>query len=402
MGGIGQYFHGEEGSVTEVYWFASEEMLFFAMLLNGDPYRTYTSDYGSDIGIDPAIKPGCTVVYVRLDATCGLWVEKGHEFSPALDEALRRCHENREKYMNRYRYSLKTSGKRWLEELARESGIPVTIQGVERPRPRPTPTHRPSSVSIFLSYSHQDVLLAREFFNSLTKEAKVTTWFDLAQPQGSPTHDREVKEWLQRAIDSSQLFLVLLTRASAASEWVLDEIAWAAEKAEENENFHLLLLNLEGRPLPPVGVAPAFTLNCQGLDLGVILEELYALIDRRPGRSLWREEQRARGWGLSPETARGDAADVETQAGVAENLVLELRFGEIHWVLFYYTSEGVPKKAEGHGLEEVVDPGISKGDRIAFYMHNGIFPVWMRSDDLTLTPNDVMRDYRKVAKPWLP
>ena len=371
------------------------------MFLEGNPYRTDTLDYGSDIGIDPAIKPGCTAHYVRLDSTCGLWVEKGHELSPAVDEALRRCHENREKYIQRHRYSLKTFGRPWLEQLAKESGIPVTIQGVDRGRPQPTPTRRPSSVSMFLSYSHQDVLLAREFFNSLTKEAKVATWFDLAQSEASPTHEQEVEEWLRRAIDRSQLLLVLLTRASAASKWVSDEIAWAAERAREDENFHLLLLNLEAGSIPPVGVAPAFTLYCKGLDFGVVLEELFAMIDGRPGRSVWREEQMARGWEPSPEPARRQREGVKTEAGVAEKLAIEFRFGEIYWRLSYYTNEGVLKEAEGQGLDEVVDPRISKGDRIAFYMHNGIFPLWMRSDDLTLTPGDVMRDYQKVAKPWL-
>src|SRR6266576_2603787 len=166
MAGIGQYFHGEEGLVTELFWSAWNDALYLSMFLEGNPYRTDTLDYGSDIGIDPAIKPGCTAHYVRLDSTCGLWVEKGHELSPAVDEALRRCHENREKYIQRHRYSLKTFGRPWLEQLAKESGIPVTIQGVDRGRPQPTPTRRPPS-SMFLSYSHQDVLLAREFFNSL-------------------------------------------------------------------------------------------------------------------------------------------------------------------------------------------------------------------------------------------
>jgi len=251
---------------------------------------------------------------------------------------------------------------------------------------------------MFLSYSHQDVLLAREFFNSLTNEAKVATWFDLAQSEASPTHQREVEEWLRRAIDRSQLFLVLLTRASAASKWVSDEIAWAAEKAREDENFHLLLLNLEAGAIPPVGVAPAFTLYCKGLDFGVVLEELFAMIDGRPGRSVWREEQIARGWELSPETARRESESVKTEAGIAESLLLTFTPNEISWVLTYCTKAGEIKDVEGHGPDEAVDMGIRMGDRIAFYMHNGIFPVWMRSDDLTLTPADVISHYRKVAE----
>ena len=107
----------------------------------------------------------------------------------------------------------------------------------------------------------------------------------------------------------------------------------------------------------------------------------------------------ARGSELSLETARRESEDVKTEAGIAEHLLLEFTPGEpLHWVLTYCTKEGEIKEVEGRGPDEVVDFGIRMDDRIAFYMHNGIFPIWMRSDDLTLTPSDVMREYRRVAE----
>ena len=58
----------KRGSVLALKWNAyhDDNNLSYVMALRGDPHRIAAYDYGSDIGIDPLIKPGDRVVYVRM------------------------------------------------------------------------------------------------------------------------------------------------------------------------------------------------------------------------------------------------------------------------------------------------------------------------------------------------
>src|SRR5207302_375049 len=96
MSGIGNYFHGESGRVTDFCWVADEKLLTYEMKLFGDPHREVALDYGSDISIDPALKPGDQAVYIRMNSRTGVWVKPQDRFSPQLKSALDRAGRNRE------------------------------------------------------------------------------------------------------------------------------------------------------------------------------------------------------------------------------------------------------------------------------------------------------------------
>lgn len=396
MGGIADYFHGEAGEATRLFWFADESRLFFDMDLRGDSHRERTTDYGSDIGIDPAIKPGAQVTYVRLDETSGLWVESGNEFTPNLEQALARCMEHREQFIDAYRYVPKpgkTPPTTWIDWLTRETGLKVYTR-TDFEGAGTAFSDRPSTpISVFLSYRHHDVLLAREFYDALRKDAKADVWLDLAQPGKAPTPAAEVETWLKKAVYGTQLFLILLTRAALESEWVMKEFTWAAERAHSEKEFHPILLNLENLKLP--AGAPMSILDCGHLSLGEILEEAYALMYQRKGRRQWLEAQLQRGWN-EPQQAPCDFKYGQTAAGVAIDLSWSWQATELHWVLIY-SSNDEEKRVEGHGREQIIDLGIRPGDRIAYYYFNQFFPVWMRSDDLSLSVQDVARNYARAA-----
>jgi hypothetical protein len=396
MSGIADYFHGEVGEATRLFWFADETRLFFDMDLRGDPHRLRTTDYGSDIGIDPQIMPGAEVVYARLDQTCGLWVERGNEFTPRLEQALARCKQHRTRFIHAYR-SLPKSGNTlpssWLDQLARDTNLEVFTRGTFANGSFPTSERPATPVSVFLSYKHQDVLLAREFYDCLKDDAKADVWFDLAQQGKAPTPGDEVETWLKQAVYSSQLFLILLTRAALQSDWVMKEFMWAAERASTEKDFHPILLNLEN--LTPPAAASMSVLDCAYLSLGEILEEAYALMYQRKGRREWLADQLSRGWD-EPLRKPYDFEYGRTAAGEAVALNWFWQGKELHWILTYVT-DGREQRVEGHGGDQIVDLGIKSGERIAFYVFNELFPVWMRSDDLSVTPRDVIRNYSNAA-----
>jgi hypothetical protein len=90
MSGIGNYHHGERGTVLARKWTVNDDYFAFVIQLSGDPYREFAQDYASDIGIDPKIQVGDDVVYVRLGQYAGLWVKANSEFAPALEVSLER------------------------------------------------------------------------------------------------------------------------------------------------------------------------------------------------------------------------------------------------------------------------------------------------------------------------
>ncbi|MFP5285579.1 MAG: hypothetical protein ACLGI9_07570 [Thermoanaerobaculia bacterium] len=86
MSGIANYYHGEQGVAREISWWPAQDKLFLRLDLEGDPHRAFALDYGSDIAIDPAIRPRDHVVYIRLDNTCGVWVHRADQFTYRLEE----------------------------------------------------------------------------------------------------------------------------------------------------------------------------------------------------------------------------------------------------------------------------------------------------------------------------
>jgi TIR domain len=390
MSGISQYYHGEQGEVVDLTWVTYEESLLYEMSLRGDPHRHSAFDYGSDIGIDPQIKPRDRVVYLRLNQYGGIWVEVSKQFHPELDEAERRVIKNRD-FIEKYRdlaESDRDAAYRWAESVAKRTAIRV----------RPQLSHEKSSekpgtpATVFLSYSSRNVLMAREMFRALQQEAQTDVWFDLRYAGESPTHDETISAWLERAVHECQIFLVLLTQASVNSDWVRREIDWAADKANKEESFHLILLKLEEVPVPKPPAGTYHVVDCSGLSTGEIREELYAAVYKRQGRRKWLEEQKRRGWpGYSEGISGYD--HLRSESGIATALRWIREDGKLRWVL-EYNVEGVAQKTEGGEREgPIVDLGIRPGDRIGFFMFNREKPLWMRSDNLGISPNAVIGAY---------
>jgi TIR domain len=398
MGGIRSYFHGESGSVLALKWNAyhDDNNLSYVMALRGDPHRIAAYDYGSDIGIDPLIKPGDRVVYVRMDSTCGIWVKDGYQLTPELDGALDRVLQNRKKslrYMNLYEIS-PTLAKVWAKTLPYRTGISLEFPIGETPDRASLPA---TEASVFLSHSGRNALAARFLYEGLKEDGKVQVWLDLAYASESPHHEERISEWLKTALFSCQIFVVLLTRASVASQWVQREIDWAVEKAGKDENFHLVLLNFEGVTVPRPAIEAQFTVDCEGLEFGEIKEELYAAVYRRMGWRAWFEEQKKRGWHKRGTRQHG-YEHLMSDGGTAIALHWIEDGDSFRWVLEFET-DGVRKQATGRGPWQIVDIDIRPRDPVGCFNLGLWNPIWMRSNDLTLRTGDVGTKYQeKVGK----
>jgi hypothetical protein len=253
----------------------------------------------------------------------------------------------------------------------------------------------PWAVSIFLSHSGRNSFLADAIFEALSKEAKAQVWYDRARPGGAPEHHEAIKQWLREAIHETQLFVILLTRASVASGWVRDEIAWAEEKIRTDERFRLIVLDAEG-------VASLLErqshriIDCRGLWLGEIFEELHAAVYGRQGRQAWRLQQMSRGWvERGMENRPPGYEHLATDGGVA--LGLEW-LGVDRWRLTY-DADGEVRHAAGSGPDEIVDPMIRPGDRVCSTTWQWFRKsIWMRSDG-DVKREDVREKYHARIHP---
>lgn len=404
MAGITQYFHGEGGRATALEWVAGKEQLHYVMRLEGDRHRESANDYGSDIGIDPRIKPGDRVEYLRLTDYDGIWVREGDALPPFLNEAEARVIKNRER-MEAYSDLAMEPGfeaEPWLDALAEETGIPARLSRPDGP-PRESAPARPAAppTSVFLSYSRKNALPARRFFEVLLEaEERSRVWMDLAQPGETPDHAGDISRWLKGAIDKTQVFVVLLTRDSASSEWVRREIEWAREKAEREDGFHLVALKLDDSPTPETLRGTVHVVDGTGMSDGEFFEELYAAVYRRRGRREWLGEQ-GRREARPAEARRNWAKRWRSDYGEAVALRWEKKDGDIRWALDY-RKDGKLHRTEGGGENQVMDLGIRPGDKVGYfvfsYSTDPFTSVWMRSEDLRLLPNTVVRDYERARR----
>src|SRR3712207_1786746 len=94
MGGITNYYHGETATVSDIFWRVGDP-LTYTLQLERNPHRTEAHDYGTDIGIDPGIKVGDDVIYLRLDDTCGIWVDGSVGSADELASSIFRVERNR-------------------------------------------------------------------------------------------------------------------------------------------------------------------------------------------------------------------------------------------------------------------------------------------------------------------
>jgi hypothetical protein len=399
MGGIADYFHGEQGQVSTVNWLASDEYLAYTISLRGDPHRIMAQDYSSDIGIDPIIKPGDDVIYVRPSSTSGMWVKKGQQYTPELQAALSRVQVNRRRcltYLDLLSWNRRLA-QFWARAIAYRTGVVLKIsRGDENLFDRGSLPR--TDASIFLSHSGRNSLAARLLYEKLRGDGKAEVWCDLAQTGESQTHEQRISDWLRTALYDCQIFVVLLTRASIESEWVRKEIAWAIEKSSVDESFHLVLLNLEGVTVPRLASKMLSVIDCEGLQFGEIEEELYAAVYQRMGRRAWVEEQHRRGWHEREPRMRG-YEHLMSDGGTATALHWIEEGDSFRWVLEFEV-DGIEKRVAGRGPWQVVDVDICPGESVGCIALGLWNPLCMRSRNLNLSYGDVIAKYQeKVGAP---
>lgn len=385
MAGIINYYHGESGTVVDRGYAPDEEPRTYVLRLEGDPHREMVYDYGSDIAIDPLLQTGERAVFVRMDPYTGIWVREKDRLYPELEHAVGRAMGERYGDHMEPRITDETRGK-------------MGAGRVQRPA---------TEASFFLSFSSENVLVARQIFEDLRDDAKVEVWFDLDQQGESPEHRRRVERWLREAVYSSRGFILLWTRAAKESSWVRKEIEWAAEKASRDRDFHFVVLKLDPEPAPAALIDPRYVVDCRDIDpINGVNEELFAAVTRRPGRVAWVEENRRRGVEIEPDPAAAGYEPHRSDSGVAIALRHWEEDGELRWRLDYEKGNKL-HRAHGRGEEQAVDLGIRVEDYVGFFVcrRNALgvrylpgTPAWMRSQDLGVRPEEVVAAYRRRVR----
>ena len=385
MAGIINYYHGEFGTVVDRGYAPDEEPSTYVLRLEGDPHRELAYDYGSDIAIDPILGTGERAVFVRVDPCAGIWVREEDRLYPELERAVGRAMGER--------YGDHTE-PRITDETAKKIGAGrVRLPATE--------------ASFFLSFGSENVLVARQIFEDLREDAKVEVWFDLDQQGESPNHRRRAERWLRDAVYASRGFILLWTKAANQSTWVRKEIDWAVEQASRDQDFHFVVLKLDAEPAPAELIDAGYVVDCCDLDpINGINEELFAAVTRRLGRLAWVEENRRRGFEIEPDDAAAGYEPHRSDSGVAIALRHWEEDGELRWRLDYEKGNRL-HRAEGRGEYQAVDLGIRTEDYVGFFVcHRSAWgaryrpgtPVWMRSQDLSIKPSDVVVAYRKRTR----
>ncbi len=385
MGGIINYYHGESGTVVDRGYAPEEDQRTYVLRLEGDPHRELAYDYGSDIGIDPHLRVGEKATFLRIDTYAGIWVREQDLFYPELEPAIGRVVSDRD-------------GDHTEPRITDETTRKMDAGRVQRPA---------TEASFFLSFSSENVLVARQIFEDLRDDAKVEVWFDLDQQGESPKHRRRAEMWLRGAVYASRGFILLWSKAAKESSWVRKEIEWATEKAANDQDFHFVVLKLDEESVPADLIDARYVIDCYDLDpINGVNEELFAAVTRRPGRVAWVEENRRRGYEIEKDHRASGYEPFESDAGVAITLRQEEEDSQLLWRLDYDKADG-RHRVHGRGDERAVDLGIKVDDPIGFFVCRrnllGVrfmpgIPVWMRSQDLSIRPEDVLAAYRQRAK----
>lgn len=396
MGGITNYYHGESGVVVDCQRVSNRDQNAYVIRLDGDPHRTFAFDYGGDVGIDPLLEAGDRAIFVRSDEYTGVWVREGMHLYPDLESAIGRVTERRLCEHQPGEMVVRVHGI-WTDQNVSQLTQQVTgSPSAERPA---------TDVSFFLSFSSANVLLARQVHADLKHDARVEVWFDLEQAGEAPTHQEHIARWLQEAIYSRRGFLLMWSAAAADSSWVRKEITWAAERAVQDPDFRFIVLKMDETPIPSGLVESRHVIDCCDLwPVNGINEEVFAAVTGRSGRVDWRNIHRQHGLIIPPDEGSTGYEPFRSESGVADALRYWREDGELCWELQYHVGS-VPKIALGRGEEEVVDLGIQPGGYVGFYICHraplvrfwpGV-PVWMRSGDLNLRPENVLAEYRRSS-----
>jgi len=94
--------------------------------------------------------------------------------------------------------------------------------------------------SLFISYAHQDEVIARQLYTDLRKK-DVPCWF---APEDMKIGDK-IRARIDEAIHSQDKLLLLLSKHSLASSWVEDEVEAALEKEQRQQREVLFPVRLD-------------------------------------------------------------------------------------------------------------------------------------------------------------
>jgi hypothetical protein len=424
MSGIINYFHGESGTVADRCWSVSGQSLALQIQLIGDPHRQRAWDYGGDIGIDPDIVPGNSVVYLRLEDTTGIWVRSAVQSAAELHEAIDRVLENR-RYIAKWQSAKSAEDYgRVAREIYEASGDPLRVISTEAGEASLAVlsagwailtlgegfSERPAAFAgFFLSHAAEDSLLARRVFEDMTSDANAAVWFDLSRPvEEVPKDDATIAAWLRKSIHAVNGFVVLWTEHAADSEWVKRELFWARELRRRRADFHVILLRLRDVDVPKELHTDCLVIDCNDIWWSNGLnEELYAVIFRRPPRREWFAKLPPGAPASKGTTIGYDdfASDSGTAVRFDWGATYEFPSGslrnDVQWKLEYRRRDGRHVQVAGGGANQTADLGIKPGDRIGFFKvrwrHGSHFlhgpDLWMRSGDFAITSDSVLDEY---------
>lgn len=398
MAGIINYYHGESGFVSDRRHIVNQEQRVHVLRLQGNPHRKFAYDYqGGDVHIDPLLNRGDTAFFVRVDPYGGIWVREQDRYFPMLQQAIDRVVTRDKNCSDPNHKTIRAQGI-WGEQYIADD--------TRRKTGNPFPERPATEASFFLSFSSRNVMLARQIFEDLTYDAQAEVWFDLDQAGDSPEHRRRIERWLREAVYNSQGFILLWTKAAKESPWVSKEIEWAAEKASREQHFNFIILKLDDEPVIEDKLNTSHVIDCHDLwPINGINEELFASIVRRPGRTAWLEQHLRRGIELlGEEEGNSGYEPFRSDSGIAVSLRHWEEDGELCWQLTYERA-GRFYKAFGRGKEQAVDFDIRPGDEVGLFVcHRAPLirywpgtPLWMRSGDLGIRPEDVLGMYRQKS-----
>lgn len=126
---------------------------------------------------------------------------------------------------------------------------------------------------IFISHSHADSDIARAVADALEKE-HLTVFSDAAIPAGA-----NWSEEVERQLEASDVFLLLLSPEALASEWLLFEMGYivAKEKEEHVKVLPIVVRDLK-RQLIPLPLAGKQQLNAKGMPTNKLVEKIIELV----------------------------------------------------------------------------------------------------------------------------
>lgn len=393
MGGLINYYHGEEGMISDVFDSRSGRRVSRGIRLQDNPHRGYAFDYGGDVLIDHSLSVGESVKFARLTAYDGIWIRRSDYLNADIIKVAQSTASVSRAVSSDTQMVVRIMDI-WADEAPDFPGVPT---------PSSLVSERPATEgAFFLSYSSVNVLLARRIAYDLRYDAKLSVWLDLEQGDTADWSPKRAERWLREAVAASKGLVLLWSEGASHSKWVEKEIEWAADAAEIDPGFKLIVLQVADIAVPSSIAERARVINGVGIcAINGMNEELVAALLQREGRRDWLQSLPPGHRVPEDEQFAWTSADFQSSAGVAVSLRGPWNDPDLVEAELVYESDGRIYAVRSEGESIIIDPTIKCGDRIASTMVNRaelvrFWPpclVWMRSDDLAHGPESVVSRY---------